>query len=184
MADHETPNRSVSDRGLLCFDSLTDDYGARVDVIESSACQVEGSDRGPWVWIMVEGGGVARNRGAAHLGPAQARRVRDALNEWLAAVAPVQSSPDPVRVAKAIYLALPPGGDLDWESTKDAYLNAARAALGSVREPGPNVTEEMADRLAEHLYKRHFAGWDELPEANRLNLRAGARAALEAALEP
>lgn len=76
-------DRSVSERGFTCYDALTDTYGAVVQVIQSSAARFEGDEDGPWVWIFVDGGEVTGNRGSAHLGPAAARRVRDALDVWL-----------------------------------------------------------------------------------------------------
>ena len=86
MSDKQNtaPNRSRSERGFACYDALTDTYGAVVQVTQSSAARFEGDDDGPWVWIMVDGGRVDQNRGSAHLGPVEARRVRDALNVWLA----------------------------------------------------------------------------------------------------
>lgn len=77
------PNRTKTQRGFSVYDSFEDAYGATVDVVQSSAAQIEGREDGPWVWIMVRGGQIADNRGSAHLGPAEARRVRDALNRWL-----------------------------------------------------------------------------------------------------
>jgi hypothetical protein len=77
------PNRSTTERGFATYDEFKDDYGADVMIRESSAAQVEGEDRGPWVWFFVRGGAVDDNEGSAHLGPDQARRARDALSVWL-----------------------------------------------------------------------------------------------------
>lgn len=74
---------SYSARGFACYVSLTDDYGAHVQVTESSAAMIEGEERGPWVWIMVEGGGITNNKGSAHLDIRDAIKVRDALTEFI-----------------------------------------------------------------------------------------------------
>jgi hypothetical protein len=76
---------SISPRGFACYVSLEDDYGASVQVTESSAAMCEGEDRGPWVWIKVEGGGIRDNKGSAHLDIRDAVRVRDALTEFIEA---------------------------------------------------------------------------------------------------
>ncbi len=71
------PERVVSDRGFIGYDSFKDSYGAEVKIQESSAAS------GPHCWIFVEGGGIDDNKGSAHLDEAQARIVRDALDAWL-----------------------------------------------------------------------------------------------------
>jgi hypothetical protein len=70
-------------RGFRVYASLKDSYGAGVDVIESSAAQVEGEDHGPWVWVYVEGGVLTHNSGATHLDIRDAERIRDALNVFI-----------------------------------------------------------------------------------------------------
>lgn len=72
-------------RGLFEFCRFTDTYGAVVRVQSSSAAGV------PRAWIFVAGGitdlgGANPNDGAAHLSPGQAKRLRTALDKWLAHV--------------------------------------------------------------------------------------------------
>jgi hypothetical protein len=74
---------SYSSRGFACYARLTDSYGADVQVNESSAATIEGEDRGPWVWIMITGGGITDNEGSAHLDIRDAVKVRDALTEFI-----------------------------------------------------------------------------------------------------
>jgi hypothetical protein len=107
QAGEAEPNRTTTERGFTCFDSLTDDYGAKVDVIESSAAQVEGDERGPWLWIMVKGGSIKDNNGSAHLSPDQARRVRDALGVWLDEIDPSEtgSEDEAMEAARERYQA-------------------------------------------------------------------------------
>ena len=83
------PNRSVTHRGFVSYDELTDAYGASITVRESSAASA------PHVWLFIEGGGTAAapgtpgipggrvNDGSAHLTVAQAVRVRDALDNFI-----------------------------------------------------------------------------------------------------
>jgi len=73
-----SPNRSTTPRGFITYDEFTDSYGASITIRESS--NAEGSH----VWIFAEGGGVRKNDGSAHLTVAQAIRVRDALNAFIA----------------------------------------------------------------------------------------------------
>jgi hypothetical protein len=70
-------------RGFRIYAEIKDAYGAEVDVIESSAAQFEGDDRGPWVWIFAKGGEIHNNDGSAHLDLRDAIRVRDALNVFI-----------------------------------------------------------------------------------------------------
>ena len=84
------PNRTVSERGFTGYDEFSDAYGAQVTVHESSAASA------PHVWVRVRGGGTECppgfpgipeghvNDGAAHLNAEQARRLRDALDAFLA----------------------------------------------------------------------------------------------------
>jgi hypothetical protein len=70
-------------RGIAIYADLKDTYGADVHVIESSAAQIEGEDRGPWVWIYAAGGAVTGNDGAAHLDIRDAVKIRDGLTEFI-----------------------------------------------------------------------------------------------------
>jgi hypothetical protein len=78
MTNEAVPNRSVTSRGFDTYDEFRDSYGAAVTVRQSSAAS------GAHVWLFAEGGGVDRNDGAAHLTVDQARRVRDALDVFIA----------------------------------------------------------------------------------------------------
>ena len=77
-----TPNRSTTPRGFDTYDHLSDSYGASVTIRQSSAAS------GPHVWLFIEGGGTISpshpNDGSAHLDVEQARRVRDALDTFIA----------------------------------------------------------------------------------------------------
>ena len=64
-------------RGFFQYGELTDTYGATVRVKESSSAEESK------VWIVTQGGSVNGNNGAAHLNLEQAKRVRDALEEWI-----------------------------------------------------------------------------------------------------
>jgi hypothetical protein len=77
-----TPNRSTTPRGFDTYDRFSDSYGASVTIRQSSAAS------GPHVWLFIEGGGTVSpshpNDGSAHLDVEQARRVRDALDTFIA----------------------------------------------------------------------------------------------------
>ena len=84
------PNRTVTERGFDSYDEFTDSYGATIRVQESSAAPA------PHVWVFVDGGGTEapvgfpglpegrKNDGSAHLTVEQARRLRDALDAFIA----------------------------------------------------------------------------------------------------
>ena len=67
----------TDERGFILYEDLTDSYGARVSVKESSNAS------GHHVWIFVEGGGVDNNNGSAHLDINQAKSIRDALSKFI-----------------------------------------------------------------------------------------------------
>src|SRR5256885_3979689 len=75
---------SYSPRGFAQYLTLQDSYGAEVRVYESSAAMMEGEDRGPWVWLNIEGGRLGSgNAGSSHLDIRHAVKVRDALSEFI-----------------------------------------------------------------------------------------------------
>ena len=43
-----------SERGFTYLDEVATDYGATVRFYESSACMIEGENRGPWMWMACE----------------------------------------------------------------------------------------------------------------------------------
>jgi len=45
----------ISGRGFLYYDPVITEQGEKVHIYESSACVVEGDDRGPWLWLKIEG---------------------------------------------------------------------------------------------------------------------------------
>lgn len=69
--------RTVSERGFISYDELTDSYGAQIRIAESSAAS------GPHCWLWTEGGSVKGNNGSAHLSLEQAIQVRDALTAFI-----------------------------------------------------------------------------------------------------
>jgi hypothetical protein len=70
--------RSTDVRGFTIFDEVPCTYGSTVTVKESSAIV-------PRLWLFTKGG-TSTGEGASHFNPAQARRVRDAIDAWLAEV--------------------------------------------------------------------------------------------------
>jgi hypothetical protein len=69
------PNRSTTPRGFAVYDQLTDTYGSVIRVQQSSAATE------PCCWIFA----AQSNGGAApHLNVEQAKRVRDALDAFIA----------------------------------------------------------------------------------------------------
>ena len=84
-ATHGTgPNRSVTERGFTNYDEFTDTYRATITVRQSSAATQD------CVWVFTDGGdvepqdGSRLNRGSAHLDVEGARRLRDALDAFIA----------------------------------------------------------------------------------------------------
>lgn len=94
---------SYSERGFALYATIPTTRGTEVRVYESSAADE------PHVWLSLEGDchlrseprpfpgvecGIAEGHAAAHLSVENARRVRDALDEWLAALDETQGGGD------------------------------------------------------------------------------------------
>lgn len=80
--------------------SVTDASGATVKVFPSSGAEVHGPKgvtRGPFVWLDVAH--PADNAVSAHLTVGQARRIRDALSEFIAQASRRASRPTPSAAA-------------------------------------------------------------------------------------
>lgn len=128
MADETIPNRSVTPRGFGVYDELTDKYGSRVRVQESSLA----TDRCAWIFashpVPRELPGKFRRRleglderelgelvsfltPAPHLTAAMARRVRDALDAFIAESEASEPVPDHVRddFGRSLQVAGTPG---------------------------------------------------------------------------
>lgn len=111
----EVPKSAVTDgpegftaRGFAIFKSFKDTYGAKVDVIESSAATVDA------VWVYINGGATAGkedNDGACHLNAEQAVELRDALDRWLQYVGAEVEPRTPSRSAKREGLEKDPSDD-------------------------------------------------------------------------
>lgn len=67
--------RTVTPRGFVTYDEFPDSRGSKITIRESSAAS------GPHVWIFCE---PAYPEGEPHLTVGQARRVRDALDAFIA----------------------------------------------------------------------------------------------------
>lgn len=69
----------MTDRGFLDFEGITDSYGAKVTVYQSSAAV------SPHVWLGIRGGSGNEqgSNAASHLNLEQARAIRDALDAFL-----------------------------------------------------------------------------------------------------
>lgn len=72
------PARSVTERGFIIYDQFTDTYGSDVRVQESSAATAAK------VWIFCNKHGFPQESASPHLDLNQAKRVRDALDAFIA----------------------------------------------------------------------------------------------------
>jgi hypothetical protein len=72
-------NRSVTQRGFVIFDEITDLAGAKVRVQESSRAETHA------VWIFCQGGSYTGpdTKPEPHLDVEMAKRVRDALDAFI-----------------------------------------------------------------------------------------------------
>lgn len=71
-------NRYVTDRGFAIYDEFVDRYGSEVRVQKGSLASE------PTVWIFAKCHADACGPDAAHLTVEQAKRVRDALDAFIA----------------------------------------------------------------------------------------------------
>lgn len=102
--------RTTDGRGFTIYDQFTDTYGKQVTIQESSHAD------GDRCWIFSTGG-------APHLNPEQARRVRDALDAFIADQ-PWQA-PDGTRwirdPGQREWTGWQPGEDGTWTLTEDEF---------------------------------------------------------------
>jgi hypothetical protein len=71
------PKITHDGRGFAIYGTIKDTRAATIVVKHSSADPLR------YLWIFIDGGHIAANKGAAHLTLAQAKKVRDALTRGI-----------------------------------------------------------------------------------------------------